>query len=897
VIEEKTDKRGEGAIGTLGHPYSRDYFENYATAFGRMPYDRQCKHWLEFFGAIAERVVKEIRPKKAIDVGCAKGFLVETLRDRGVEAYGIDISEYAISEVRPEIRAYCRAASAVDSLNDQYDLVFCIEVLEHLNEEEGKQAVANICRSTGDVLFSSIPGCFEEPTHINVQPRSYWIQMFAEHGFHLDVDFDASFIAPHAMRFLKGKDSDSPLDALLTQRDCMQGQLAALRRSAEEKERLNVELDSILRRMVEQKDSLIAELNSRLRAMQRTIGWRMLECFRRARNYVLPLNSWRWNAYLTFRRVVEVFLDEGLVACLKKTGRKMIQGLRGQEILVKALANGLTEDPHAQYRLWLQRNWLTPYDIAHMRAVLETFKYTPLISILTPVYNSDEPWLRKAIESVRAQIYPHWELCLVNDGSTRPHVKTVLEEYAAADRRVRVKHLSENEGISGASAHALKLATGEFVGLLDHDDELSPNALFEIAKRLNEDPKLDLLYSDEDKLEIDGRRVDPFFKLDWNPDLLLSMNYIAHFSVFRRSLLEEIGGFRRGFDGSQDYDLLLRFTERTDKIAHMAKVLYHWRKISGSAAASTTAKTFAYEAGRRALEEALGRKGKEGRVESLTPPGRYAVRYRLISTPLVSIIIPNKDRWQLLQRCLHSIEKKTSYPKYEVIVVDNGSTDPDTLKELNALASKWKVYRYPGRFNFSAVNNFGAAQAKGDYLLFLNNDTEVSQAEWLTAMLEQAQRPEVGAVGARLLYPNGRIQHAGVVLGVGGVANHAFRGLPDHNPGYFGLAAVVRNCSAVTGACMMLPRRVFEEVKGFDERFRVAFNDVDLCLRIRCKGYLIVYTPFALLYHHESASRGRLHPPEDEDLCWKLWGDLIRRGDPYYNPNLTLSREDWSLRL
>jgi GT2 family glycosyltransferase len=364
--------------------------------------------------------------------------------------------------------------------------------------------------------------------------------------------------------------------------------------------------------------------------------------------------------------------------------------------------------------------------------------------------------------------------------------------------------------------------------------------------------------------------------------------------VFRRSLLGEIGGFRPGFDGSQDYDLLLRFTERTGRIGHIPKVLYHCGKSSDSAAASQAAEPFAHEAGRHAVEDALRRRGREARVENVLP-GRYTVRYKLSTTPLVSIIIPTRDRWSLLRQCLRSIEEKTSYSRYEVIVLDNDSVDPETLKGLSAVAEKWRVYTYPGAFNFSALNNFGAAQARGEYFVFLNNDSQVIEPDWLTAMLEQAQRPEVGAVGARLHYPDGRIQHAGLVLGVGGVAEHAFKGLPGNALTYFAFADVVRNVSAVTAACMMVPRRAFEEVSGFDERLHVALNDVDLCLRLRQRGYLIIYTPLALLYHHESGTRGRLHPPKDEELVWAVWGNLILKGDPYYNPNLTLSRPDWSL--
>lgn len=615
---------------------------------------------------------------------------------------------------------------------------------------------------------------------------------------------------------------------------------------------------------------------------------------RRVRNCLFPPDTRRGQAYLTFIRASEILLDYGPLVFFKKASYKIHKILKGQGALW-----GGTHKAHvavAQYWRWLLRHQLNLEERARMATEIESFTYTPLISLLTPVYNTDEDWLRKAIESMQAQIYPHWELCLVNDASTKNHVRLILDEFAAMDSRIKATHLSVNEGIAGASNHALRLAKGDFVGLLDHDDELAPEALLAVVKRLNGDPGLDLLYSDEDKLDRDSRRVEPFFKPGWSPDLLLSMNYIAHFCVFRRRVLNEIGGFRTGFEGSQDYDLLLRFTEKTEKIGHIPEVLYHWRKIRDSAAASTTAKPYAHEASKRALTDALRRRQREGLVENIKT-GRYMIRYRLNGRPLASIIIPTKDRWQLLQQCLRSIEQKTIYTHYEIIVIDNDSSEPETLKYLEAIANKWNVYRYPGLFNYSAINNFGASKTNGDYLVFLNNDTQVIQPEWLMAMLELGQRPEVGAVGAKLLYPDGRIQHAGVVLGVGGVAGHAFKYHPSNSMSYFDFADVVRNCSAVTGACMMVRRQVFEKVGGFDSRFRVAFNDVDFCLRLRQQGYLVVYTPSALLYHHEAATRGWLHPPEDEKLCWDLWGDVIRRGDSYYNSNLSLLREDWSLQL
>jgi GT2 family glycosyltransferase len=848
----------------------------------------------EILRAVADRIVAAIGPRRVLDVG-GEGYLVAALRELDVEAFRVDLSGSA--------RGPGRADSA-DLFDDKYDLIVCLGALEPLTDEEARHAVASICRSTSDVLFATAPVRPKWPSGPPLRPGSWWIAEFDAHGFRLDIDFDGAFAAPDAMRFRAGPTVRTTLDALLLQRHGLLGELAALRHTLGSREAAIADLHALCERLRaeeagrrqqgEDKDKLIAGLNFHLLAIQRTVGWKVLERLRRVRDLLVPPDSRRRDLYWLGRRLLEVLLDEGPSALLQKARYKLRLLRQGQTSLIKAPSREMTFNLELRYPLWVERHRVTATDLTRMQAELASFRYAPVISIVTPVHDTDERWLRRMIESVRCQIYPHWELCLVNDGSSKAHVQTVLDEYAAIEPRVQVKHLTRNHGIAGASTRGLDLATGEFVALLDHDDELPPDALFEVAARLNEDPDLDLIYSDEDKLDPDGRRVEPLFKPDWSPDLLLSMNYITHLSVFRRLLLGEVGGFRPGLDGSQDYDLLLRFTERTCRIAHIPKILYHWRKTRGSVAASTAAKPFAYEAGCRAIEDAVRRRGDEARVEAIRP-GLYAVRYRLAGTPLVSIIIPTRDRWPLLDQCLRSIEEKTSYRRYEILVLDNDTTEPHALNGLNAIAGKWRVYRRPGPFNFSALNNFGAAEAHGEHLVFLNNDTQVVKRDWLTALLEHAQRPEVGAVGARLHYPDGRIQHAGLVLGVGGVADHAFKGLPGDRIAYFGFPDAVRNVSGVTAACMMVPRRAFEVVGGFDERLQVALNDVDLCLRLRERGYRIVCTPFALLYHHESGTRGRLHPSKEEELVWSIWGDAIRRGDPYYNPNLTLSRTDWSL--
>jgi GT2 family glycosyltransferase len=595
-------------------------------------------------------------------------------------------------------------------------------------------------------------------------------------------------------------------------------------------------------------------------------------------------------------RTGEVLLDGGAASVLRKIHNRVRLAANVSDLLPRAPGARSAPSFKSQYAKWVLQHELTPAEMERMRAEMASFAYTPLISILIPVFNTDEVWLCRAIESVRAQIYGNWEICIVNDGSTKVHVKNILDASAVSDPKIKVKHLPATVGIAGASSESLAMAEGEFVALLDHDDEITPDALWEIVSRLNRDPRLDLLYSDEDKLSPGGSRVDAFFKPDWSPDLLLSMNYIAHFCVFRRTLLKSVGGFRPGYEGAQDYDLLLRFSERTERIAHIPKVLYHWRMIRGSTAEFAAAKPTALESARRAVEDALQRRGRQGAVQVLSA-GRYIVRYKIDHSALTSIIIPTRDQRVLLQRCLTSIEEKTSHRPYEIIIVDNNSADPETLAYLDAVSSKYRVLRYPHPFNFSAIINFGASHANGDYLVFLNDDTEVIAADWLAAMVEQAQRPEVGAVGSKLLYPDKTIQHAGVVVGFFGGAGHAFRNLPDNGTIYFGLADVVRNCSAVTAACMMVRRELFQDVGGFDENLTVVYNDVDFCLRVRKEGYLILYTPLAVLAHLESASRGRLRPSKEEDLFYRRWRELIDRGDPYYNPNLSLTREDWSLRV
>ena len=549
----------------------------------------------------------------------------------------------------------------------------------------------------------------------------------------------------------------------------------------------------------------------------------------------------------------------------------------------------------------------TPESLAALAARVPQLRQRPLISILVPVYHrsdDDERWLRRAVESVRHQVYPHWELCLADDASPAPHVRPLLEEFMRQDPRIKAVFRERNGHISHASNSALGLATGEFTALLDHDDELAPHALYEVASLLDVHPDTDLVYSDEDKIDEEGRRHEPYFKPDYLPDLFKSQNYLSHLSVYRTSLLRAVDGFRPGYEGSQDWDLALRVIERSspERIRHIPKVLYHWRAILGSTALMLSEKNYPVEAAKRALTDHFQRLGES--VELIPVPGDHwrARRPRPEPAPLVSIIIPTRNGHHLISRCIDTLVAKTLYPNYEILVIDNGSDEPATLDYFRQIESdRIAVLRYDAPFNYSAINNHGIHHARGSIVALLNNDLEIIHGEWLDEMVSQAVRPEIGCVGALLYYPNDTIQHAGVAIGMGGVAGHLFRDFPRGTDGRCNRARLTQNFSAVTAACLVVRRDVFEKVGGLDESLAVAFNDIDFCLRVRATGLRNLWTPFAELYHHESASRGAEDTPEkherfrrEVEIMLARWKDVIAH-DPAYNPNLSLELTDYSL--
>jgi glycosyltransferase involved in cell wall biosynthesis/GT2 family glycosyltransferase len=576
-----------------------------------------------------------------------------------------------------------------------------------------------------------------------------------------------------------------------------------------------------------------------------------------------------------------------------------------------------TAAPRTPVRDWSiatgYHDWMVRFDTVDRVALHRALRYLlrqPLISVLLPIYNPDLELLDAAIESVQRQLYQRWELCLADDASTDPKVRPFLEQKANDDSRIKLTFREHNGHISACTNSALALATGEWCALLDQDDLVRAEALAFVALEIEQHPDAGLIYSDEDKVDVGGTRSTPFLKTEWNAELFLGQNYINHLGVYRAELLREIGGFREGFEGSQDYDLVFRCIERLApaQIRHIPRILYHWRTVAGSLAAVVDAKPYAKEAARRAIADHLQRRGIAGRVEACPENVEsHRVVYELPDpAPTVSIVIPMRDRLALLERCISSVREKTDYPSIEFVIVDNGSTEPATLKFLREIEQEIdaQVVRDDGAFNFSRLINRGARVAKGAVLALLNNDVEASEAGWLREMVSHVLRVEVGAVGARLWYPDGTLQHGGVILGLGGVAGHAFPRVPRGHPGYFNRAFLQQDCSAVTGACLLVRKKVFDDAGGFDEaNLAISFNDVDFCLRLRRSGFRNIWTPYANLIHHESASRGHQATPDEQaqfvreaTFMQRKWGSELLN-DPFYNPNLSLDLPGFDLAV
>lgn len=561
------------------------------------------------------------------------------------------------------------------------------------------------------------------------------------------------------------------------------------------------------------------------------------------------------------------------------------------------------EPEEVPYGPWYEDYRVKPEELKQQKK--RRWKQEICFSIAVPVYRTPETFLRQMIESVTGQSYGNWELCIANGSPDDKKVRTVLEEYAGRDPRIRVKNL-ENQGIAGNSNAALAMAKGDYVGFLDHDDLLAPNALYEAAAYLEKYPQTDMLYTDEDKVTEDlSAHFQPHLKPDFNLDLLRSNNYICHFLIVKRTLALRAGEFRQEYEGAQDYDFVLRCADQACRIGHVPEILYHWRTSRSSTADNPASKMYAYDAGKRAIEAHLQRRGEKGEVSLKKDLGFYRVVYPVKKQERISVVIPSKDQWETLKACLDSIREKTTYPDYEIIVVENNSREPETFAYYKTIDGRdnIRVITWDKPFNYSAINNFGIRHASGQYVICLNNDIQVITGGWMEELLGVCQREEVGVVGAKLYYPDDTIQHAGIVVGIGGIAGSLFVGMKRERSGYLHKASLMQDLSAVTAACMMVKKKAFEEAGGFEEKLAVAFNDVDLCLKIREKGYLVVYDPYVEMYHYESKTRGREDTKEkvrrfqgEIEYMRTRWIGILKEGDPCYNKNLSLSKWNYSLK-
>lgn len=936
--------------------YNEEYYRQYDVGIGKVDY-QNAEMLKNFLSGVAKRIVEDFHPKTVLDAGCATGHLVAALRDLGVEAYGIDISEYAVSKVREDVRPFCRVASLTEDfpadLPQQFDLIVTIEVLEHLYAEDGKKAIANLCRHTDTVLFSSTPDDFAERTHVNVQQREYWARLFFEQGFTDDINYRPKYLTAYASLFRKNADMTRQIEDYERNIRMTEGEneksTAALNQAVQDKEthirnltaqysdaqnewnarenELNAAVHN-LEQDIQTKEKTIAEQKDKLAGIEQELSHIEQELSHYTEHYYVAIaqredlkrqlaevqnaynvisNAFFWKITKPARVFVDMIkkplrhvaalrlLNKG-IRCLHENGWRYTW-----EKVKRKIKNQQDFSAVAKKPLFTER------ELEEQRK--HQFDKNIKFSIVVPLYNTPEKFLREMIQSVIDQTYSNWELCMA-DGSDAEHgdVERICRQYIKKDKRIKYKKLEKNLGISGNTNACLEMASGDYIGLFDHDDLLHPAALHEVMRAICE-KGADFIYTDELTFSGNVKNViTAHFKPDYAPDNLRANNYICHFSVFSNRILKNVQGFRSEYDGSQDHDFILRATECAEKIVHIPEILYYWRSHPNSVAADINSKPYASLAGRKAVHDHVARHNMNSVVESTTAfPAMYRIKYELKEKPPISIIIPTKNHLEDLKKCVTSILERTTYEAYEIIIVDNNSNDAE-LQEYYTQLKRIKniqVISWNHEFNFSAINNFAVDFAKGKYFVLLNNDTEIITETWLEEMLMYAQREDVGAVGAKLYFGDNTIQHAGVVVGMGRhrTAGYIFSKVNKDNLGYMGRLCYAQNFSAVTFACVMIPRHVWDEVGGLDESFAVAFNDVDMCMRIRKAGYLIVWTPYAELYHYESKSRGMEDTPEKKKRFegevkrfQERWKDELAAGDPYYNPNLSLDREDFSVK-
>ena len=829
-------------------------------------------------GDIADTIVRSLAPRRVFDAGCGQGLLVAALWDRGVEAHGRDVSAHAVARARPDVRGNCSAGPATDPIDGRYDLVVCIDVLEHLGTADADAAIERMTAASDRVLFSSAPWGRSGPAAPAARPPIYWLRRFAAHGFGPVLTHDATYVGPQAVLVER---LASPVDEQLL---AGAAELAGLRARLDE-------LQGPGTRPVGPEGvggSAERELERRFTGLARQLVSQRAEAEAAARE-------------LQRLRSTKTFRYSSLVRDVYARIRKA-----AGDASTQAASQGIRElPPDPSYELWVSQ--FDEVDEGRRRRLVErlgALPSRPLVTVIMPVYDAPETYLREAMDSVVAQIYDNWELCAVDDCSTAAWVPKVLEEYASRDPRIRVARRSVNGHISAASNTALEMARGEWVVLLDHDDVLRPHALALGVLAAARHPDAGLIYSDEDKILDDVRhRSLVYLKPDFDPLLLLAFNYICHMTMVRRDLAEDVGGFREGLEGSQDWDLVLRVSQRLQRtqVLHVPHVLYHWRWHAASTAFTRSAKPYATRAGARAVSEHLAAEGRAAEVIVNDRSGLVRVKWPLPDPPpQVSIIVPTRDG-EHLERCLESLFARTDYPEREILVADRGSTSHRTRQLLEEYAGLTEVVPFDASLSASAVRNEAAARCAGEVLCFLTDDCEAVEDRWLEELVGQLLQERVGIVGAKTLSPDGRVMRPGLVLGLEGIAGYLDRFRDRLDLGHYAWLGTARTLSAVSGTCMVVRRAAFCELGGFDEgNVPATYYDVDLCLRAGDAGWHVVWTPHApLLEHADPDMEGRaplpfLHVRAEEAYMQERWGHLLR-SDPAYNPNLTLEAPDFSM--
>jgi O-antigen biosynthesis protein len=846
--------------------------------------------WTSFFGSVAEHIIADLTPATVLDVGCALGFLVEALRDRGIEAYGIDISEFAIAHARDDMKEFVTLGSALEPFGRRYDLITCIEVLEHLSPAEAQRAVANICAHTDHVLFTSTPHDYSEETHINVRQPEYWTRLFARHGLFRDVDYDASYLVPWATHYRRSNEpvhevvSDYDRVLWLTRHELDERNKVVLSqmRQADESRVQEGEHRQLLADNVRLRDemrtlelaladrdarvSLLSQANhtpgpgARLDGLVTSPSTGVVQGLRRLAGRGIrraaPQNTRRRESLRKARRASEILSAEGPSGLMTRiNGRR--HGLAGRPWSPRT-----PED--AQYALWLQRHEPSVAELSEMLVANSRWSYRPLISVVVPVYNPPTEWLDGMVGSVLGQSYTNWELCIADDQSPDPRVRRALERWAGLDARIRVTYREQNGNIAAASNTALDMARGEYVALLDHDDVLTPHALHRMVAALQTDKPADVLYSDEDKVLLNGDRGQVHFKGAFDPDYLLSTNYICHLSLFRRSLLTAIGGFRTGLDGSQDHDIALRATETAERVEHVADVLYSWKQVPGSAALDMSAKPAAWEAGRRAAEDALARRGVEGRVELGPLPGLLVARYPVAQCS-VAVVVCTDDRGGLREILRRLRAGSGRNDLRMVIATHNAELSSLSGDGVTVVVGEWPV-------NQPQLLNRIVSTLDEDVVVLVGAGLSPSEdGGWLAPLLEHAGRDEVGAAGGRILAADGSVLEEGLRVGGPRVAESVGVRWP-----------VIQRVGAVSANCLAVRRQVLNDVGGFDSRFRISLYDVDLCMRLRRRDLAVIYTPLTE-FRRVTTTRDLGYGRDDAAVFTALW-DRAPDADPYVSP-------------